>query len=50
MANYKFLKRKNFEKIERFESRINEEAARGWRVVNFVQHGAGQLVLLEKER
>lgn len=50
MTNYKFLKRKNFEKLDSFEARINEEAGRGWRAINFVQAGAGQLVLLEKER
>jgi len=48
MTTYKFLRRKTFEKLEGFESRLNDEAARGWRVVNFVPHGP--MVLLEKER
>lgn len=51
MVTYKFLKKKTFEKIDRFESRINEEASKGWVVVNFTGDGQHSVaVLLKRER
>lgn len=50
MTNYKFLKKNSFEKLGSFENKVNEEAARGWKVVNFTQDHGGVLVLMEKEK
>jgi len=50
MLSYKFLRKKVFERLEQFEGRINDEATRGWQVVNFTGDGNGILVLLEKKR
>ena len=48
MEQYKFLKKKNLEKLESFEKRVNEVAMSGWKVVNFTQDHGGILVLFEK--
>ena len=50
MEKYKFIKRKGFEKMEKFEARINEMATNGWRVVNFTQDHGGLVALMEKIR
>lgn len=48
MAQYKFIKKKNLEKLESFESRVNEIAMSGWKVVNFTQDHGGIIVMFEK--
>jgi len=50
MAQYKFLKKKAFEKLDDFESRVNESAMGGWHVINFTQDHGGILVMLEKNK
>ena len=50
MAQYKFLKKKTFEKLEDFENRINETAQGGWQVLNFQYVGSSILVLFEKNK
>ncbi|MFK7952913.1 MAG: hypothetical protein AB8B73_08700 [Ekhidna sp.] len=48
MKNYKFLKKGAFENLDKFEKRVNEETARGLRVINFTQDHGSIIVLLEK--
>ena len=50
MKSYKFLKKGAFENMEKFEKRVNEEASKGLRVINFTQDHSGIIVLLERER
>lgn len=50
MGNYKFLKRKGFESLDKFEKRINEIASQGWKVVNFTSDHGGLIVLFERVR
>ncbi len=50
MGQYKFLKKKGLEKLDSFESRINEEATRGWKVVNFALDSGGVMVLMERQK
>ena len=50
MGNYKFLSSKTFEKLEKFEKRVNEMSAQGWRVVNFASDNGIMTVLFERVR
>jgi hypothetical protein len=49
MDRYRFLRKKSWESLEKFETRLNESTSRDWKVLNFVQDG-GILVLLEREK
>ena len=50
MPNYKFLKKKAFEKIEKFEKRVNDMAMQGWKVINFTREHGEIVVLFERDR
>ena len=50
MGNYKFLRKKAFENQDKFEKRVNETAAQGWKVVNFVSDNSSIVVLFERVR
>ncbi|WP_339787255.1 MAG: hypothetical protein ACMVP2_05685 [Imperialibacter sp.] len=50
MDKYKFLKKGAFENLEKFEKKLNEMVATGWRVVNFTNDHGGYVVLLERIR
>lgn len=50
MNNYKFIKQKAFEKIDKFEKRVNETTSQGWKVNNFSSDHGSITVLLERER
>lgn len=50
MNNYKFLKQKAFEKIERFEKRLQETVNQGWKVNSFTSDHGSITVMLERER
>lgn len=50
MKSYQFLKKGSFENLDKFEKRINEEASKGYKVVNFTQDHGVIIVMLEKER
>ncbi|WP_425392634.1 hypothetical protein [Ekhidna sp.] len=50
MNNYKFLKQKAFEKVERFEKRMQESMSQGWKVNSFTSDHGSLVVLLERER
>lgn len=45
---YRFLKRKSFESLEKFEGRLNEETTSGWRVVSITHDGYTLVALLER--
>ncbi len=45
---YRFFKKGAFENLEKFELRLNQEAALGWRVVSLVPYGGNYMALLEK--
>jgi hypothetical protein len=45
---YKFFKKGTFESIEKFEKRLNEEVALGWRVINYVHISGAEAALLER--
>lgn len=49
MKKYQFFKKKVFERLERFEERLNEECRKGYRPVSMAyDHTNGLVVLLEK--
>ncbi len=50
MGRYKFFKKKTFENIEAFESRINEEASRGWKVITVTSDNGSMMAFMERER
>ncbi|SNT15392.1 hypothetical protein SAMN05421640_2545 [Ekhidna lutea] len=50
MINYKFLKQKAFEKLERFEKRLHETANQGWKIKSFTSDHGSIIVMLERER
>lgn len=50
MEKYKFVRKGALEGFDKFEKRLNEMAATGWRVVNFTQDHGGIVVLLERTR
>ncbi|MEM6362110.1 MAG: hypothetical protein AAF149_05155 [Bacteroidota bacterium] len=50
MAPYKFLSSKTFEKLEKFEKRVNEMSSQGWKVVNFTSDNGTMVVLFERIR
>ncbi len=49
MNQYRLIKQKVFETTEKFETRLNDECGRGWRVVNLAGNGNGLVALLERE-
>jgi hypothetical protein len=49
IGKYKILRRKAFESIEKFENRLNEECAKGWRAISIASEHSGIIVLLERE-
>jgi hypothetical protein len=49
MGRYKLLSKKAFESISKFENRLNEECAKGWRAVSVSSDHSGIVVLLERE-
>lgn len=50
MATYKFLSSKTFEKLTKFEKRVNEMSAQGWKAVNFTSDNGIMTVLFERIR
>lgn len=50
MSNIKFIRQKAFEKVDKFEKRVNETIGHGWRVNSFASDNGTIVVLLEKER
>ncbi|MEO9482160.1 MAG: hypothetical protein ABJG47_01885 [Ekhidna sp.] len=50
MNNYKFIKQKAFEKMDKFEKRVNESTTQGWRINGFSSDHGSITVLLERER
>ncbi|WP_462247941.1 hypothetical protein [Ekhidna sp.] len=50
MNNYRFLKQKAFEKIDKFEKRVNEATGQGWKIHGFTSDHGSITVLLERER
>ena len=46
---YKIIKAKAFESREKFENRVNEECALGWKVIGFTESNVGYSVMIEKE-
>lgn len=48
MNNHKFLKQKAFEKVERFEKRLQETVSQGWRVNSFTSDHGSIIVMLER--
>ncbi len=50
MPAYKFLKKGSFEKIDKFEKRVNDMAAQGWKVKSFTNYGADLIILFERDR
>ena len=50
MNNYKFLKQKAFEKVERFEKRLQETVSQGWKVNSFASDHGSLVVMLERDR
>ncbi len=50
MGNYKFLKQKSFEKLEKFEKRLNDATSQGWKLNSFSSDHGSITALLERER
>lgn len=50
MNNYKFIRQKAFEKIDKFEKRLNDNITQGWKVNSFASDHGSITVLLERER
>lgn len=50
MNNYKFIKQKAFEKMDKFEKRVNDATMQGWKVNSFTSDHGSLTVLLERER
>jgi hypothetical protein len=50
MNRYRIIKKKAFESLEKFESRMNSECGNGWRIVNLCSDNHTIYVLLERER
>ena len=50
MNNYKFIRQKAFEKIDKFEKRLNESISQGWKVNSFASDNGTITVLLERDR
>ncbi|WP_420317978.1 hypothetical protein [Ekhidna sp.] len=50
MNSHKFLKQKAFEKVERFEKRLQESISQGWKVNSFASDQGSLIVLLDRER
>jgi len=50
MKKYKIFKKKIFEGVDKFESRLNDECRKGYRPISMTsdQSGATLVVLLEK--
>ena len=46
---YRILRAKAFESREKFEKRVNDESALGWKVIGFTEGHSGYSVMLEKE-
>lgn len=49
IGKYRILRRKAFESLGKFENRLNEECAKGWRAISISTEHAGIIVLLERE-
>ena len=49
VGKYKILRRKAFESLEKFENRLNDECAKGWRAISIGTEHSGIVVLLERE-
>lgn len=47
---HKFFRQKSFEKVEKFEARLQEIVSQGWNVHSFTSDHGAITVLLERER
>jgi len=45
---YRFVKRKAFESLDKYEQRLNQETMAGWRVVSMAHDGHVLVALLER--
>ncbi len=50
MNNYKFIRQKAFEKMDKFEKRVNDATMQGWKVNSIASDNGTVTVLLERER
>lgn len=50
MSNYKFVRQKGLEKLEKFERRLGEVINQGWKVHSFSSDHGAITVMLERER
>jgi len=50
MNNFKFFRQKSFEKLEKFEKRLQEAIGQGWKVNSFTSDNGIITVLLERDR
>ena len=49
-SKHKFFKQKSFEKLEKFEGRLQEMITQGWNVHSFTSDHGAITVLLERDR
>jgi len=50
IGKYRFFTKKTFESMVKFEIRLNEECAKGWRAISLSNDPVGNtIVLLERE-
>lgn len=49
IERYRFLKKKAFESTQKFENRLNDECAKGWRAISMSSDNGTFIVLLERE-
>jgi hypothetical protein len=46
MDKYKFLKKGLFESLEKFQTRINEQARKGYKAISMAKESNGYMVVL----
>jgi hypothetical protein len=49
IEKYRFLKKNTFESTQKFQIRLNEECAKGWRPISMSSDNGTFIVLLERE-
>lgn len=49
MNRYRLIRQKPFESLTHFETRLNEECLRDWRIANLTGTSHGLTALLERE-
>jgi hypothetical protein len=49
LGKYRFFQKKAFEPLQKFETRLNEECAKGWCAVSISNDHGSLTVLLERE-